>query len=85
MQSHPAVAEAVCFGIADRVYGEEVAAAVVPRHIVTEAELIKHCGSLLADFKVPRVIYIVEAIPRTATGKVQRRIVAAEIEKLHQR
>src|SRR5262249_52762682 len=44
LQCHPAVAEAVCFGIADRVYGEEVAAAVVPRYGVTEAELIKHCG-----------------------------------------
>jgi acyl-CoA synthetase (AMP-forming)/AMP-acid ligase II len=80
LQSHPAVAEAVCFGIADRVYGEEVAAAVVPRFPVTEAELIKHCSGLLADFKVPRVIYLVDAIPRTATGKVQRRIVASELK-----
>jgi acyl-CoA synthetase (AMP-forming)/AMP-acid ligase II len=85
LQSHPAVAEAVCFGIADRVYGEEVAAAVVPRYEITEADLIKHCGSLLADFKVPRVIYLVDAIPRTATGKVQRRIVAAELEKKPER
>jgi acyl-CoA synthetase (AMP-forming)/AMP-acid ligase II len=85
LQSHPAVAEAVCFGVADRVYGEEVAAAVVPRHPVTEGELIKHCRSLLADFKVPSVIYIVDAIPRTATGKVQRRIVASELDKKPQR
>jgi acyl-CoA synthetase (AMP-forming)/AMP-acid ligase II len=80
LQSHPAVAEAVCFAMPDRVYGEEVAAAVVPKSPVTEAELIKHCTSLLADFKVPRVIHIVDAIPRTATGKVQRRIVASEFE-----
>jgi acyl-CoA synthetase (AMP-forming)/AMP-acid ligase II len=85
LQCHPAVAEAVCFGIADRVYGEEVAAAVVPKSQVTEAELIKHCAALLADFKVPRVIHIVEAIPRTATGKVQRRIVASELNKPRQR
>jgi acyl-CoA synthetase (AMP-forming)/AMP-acid ligase II len=85
LQSHPAVAEAVSFGIADRMYGEEVAAAVVARNEVTEAELIKHCRSVLADFKVPRVIYLVDAIPRTATGKVQRRIVAAELEKKTQR
>src|SRR5262249_17121246 len=80
LQCHPAVAEAVSFAIADRVYGEEVAAAVVPRSPVTESDLIKHCASLLADFKVPKVIYIVEQIPRTATGKVQRRIVASEFE-----
>src|SRR5215831_9658921 len=83
--THPAVAEAVCFGISDRVYGEEVAAAVVPRYPVTEAELIKHCSSTLADFKVPRVIHIVDEIPRTATGKIQRRIVASALDKQQQR
>jgi acyl-CoA synthetase (AMP-forming)/AMP-acid ligase II len=77
--SHAAVAEAVCFGIPDRVYGEEVAAAVVLKAAATERELIAHCHSSLADFKCPKVIHIVEAIPRTATGKIQRRNVAAEI------
>jgi acyl-CoA synthetase (AMP-forming)/AMP-acid ligase II len=79
--AHPAVAEAVCFGVPDRVYGEEVAAAVVLRSEATEAELIAYCRASLADFKCPKVIYIVEAIPRTATGKIQRRNVAAEITK----
>jgi len=77
--THSAVAEAVCFGIADRVYGEEVAAAVVLKAAATAADLIAHCHSSLADFKCPKTIYIVEAIPRTATGKIQRRNVAAEI------
>jgi acyl-CoA synthetase (AMP-forming)/AMP-acid ligase II len=79
--THAAVAEAVCFGIADRVYGEEVAAAVVLSSSATEAELIAHCRLSLADFKCPKVIYIVKAIPRTATGKLQRRNVASEISK----
>ncbi len=77
--THPAVAEAVCFGIADRVYGEEVAAAVVLKGSATEAELTAHCRSSLADFKCPKTIYIVDVIPRTATGKIQRRNVAAAI------
>src|SRR5438552_370480 len=77
--THPAVAEAVCFGIADRVYGEEVAAAVVLNGAATESDLIAHCRSSLAEFKCPKTIYIVEAIPRTATGKIQRRNVAAAI------
>jgi acyl-CoA synthetase (AMP-forming)/AMP-acid ligase II len=79
--THPGVAEAVCFGIADRIYGEEVAAAVVVKNPVTEKELIAHCNSTLAEFKCPKKIYIVEAIPRTATGKIQRRNVAAAIAK----
>ena len=79
--THPAVAEAVCFGIADRVYGEEVAAAVVLKGPATEAELDAHCRASLSDFKCPKTIYIVEEIPRTATGKIQRRNVAAAITK----
>jgi acyl-coenzyme A synthetase/AMP-(fatty) acid ligase len=58
-----------------------VAAAVVLSGEASEAELISHCRGSLADFKCPGSIYIVEAIPRTATGKIQRRNVAAEILK----
>jgi acyl-CoA synthetase (AMP-forming)/AMP-acid ligase II len=79
--THPAVAEAVCFGIADRVYGEGVAAAVVLNGDATESDLMAHCRSSLADFKCPTTIYIIDSIPRTATGKIQRRNVAAAIAK----
>jgi len=79
--THPAVAEAVCFGIPDRVYGEAVAAAVVLKEDATEKELIAHCRSSLAEFKCPAKIYLMESIPRTATGKIQRRNVAAAIAK----
>jgi len=77
--THPAVAEACCFGIPDRVYGEGVAAAVVLKDTATEKELIGHCRSSLSDFKCPTTIYIMDMIPRTATGKIQRRNVAAAI------
>ena len=76
---HPAVAEACCFGIPDRIYGEDVAAAVVLKEAATEKELIAHCRSSLSDFKCPTTIYILDSIPRTATGKIQRRNVAAAI------
>lgn len=79
---HPAVSEAVSFGVPSKMYGEEVAAAVVLKAESTEAELIGYCKTMMADFKVPKVVYIVNEIPRTATGKVQRRIVAAEIGKV---
>ncbi len=76
---HPAVAEAVCFGVAHPIWGEEVAVAVVPRKSVTEADLTRYCREHLADFKIPKQIHLVETIPRTATGKVQRRHVAAAL------
>jgi acyl-CoA synthetase (AMP-forming)/AMP-acid ligase II len=74
--SHPAVAEAVCFGVAHPTWGEEVAAAVVLREPATEADLLAYCRERLADYKRPKQIFVTETIPRTATGKIQRRIVA---------
>jgi acyl-CoA synthetase (AMP-forming)/AMP-acid ligase II len=79
LESHPSVKEAVCFGVPHPTWGEEVAAAVVVRDSVTENELIAHCRMHLAAFKVPRTIRIVDSIPRTATGKVQRRQVAEQL------
>jgi len=77
--AHPAIAEAVAFGVPHRMWGEEVAAAVVLREetIASESDLLAYCREKLAEFKSPKKIHIVQAIPRTATGKLQRRIVAA--------
>ena len=74
---HPAVAEAICFGVPDVKYGEEVHAAVVLRGDATAADIQAFCRGHLAEFKVPKVVHIATELPRTATGKVQRRHVAA--------
>jgi acyl-CoA synthetase (AMP-forming)/AMP-acid ligase II len=74
--THPAVGEAVCFGVPHKMWGEEVAAAVTLKGEATEAELLAFCKEQLAEFKRPKQIHITEAIPRTATGKIQRRVVA---------
>jgi acyl-CoA synthetase (AMP-forming)/AMP-acid ligase II len=76
--SHPAVAEAVAFGVPHATWGEEVAAAVVLKENqpATEAELVAFCKERLADFKRPKKFYIIDTIPRTATGKIQRGAVA---------
>jgi acyl-CoA synthetase (AMP-forming)/AMP-acid ligase II len=78
---HPAVAEAVSFAAPDAKYGEEVQAAVVLKGTATPAEIQAFCLKRLADFKVPKVIHITDAVPRTATGKIQRRHVAAHFLK----
>jgi acyl-CoA synthetase (AMP-forming)/AMP-acid ligase II len=77
MLKHPCVSEAVAFGMPHPTWGEEVAIAVVLKEPQTEAALIAHCKQHLADFKSPKKIFIVDKIPRTATGKIQRRAVAA--------
>jgi oxalate---CoA ligase len=77
LMQHPAVGEAVAFGAPHPGWGEEVVAAVVLKEPVAEKELIAFARERLADYKVPRKLYIVDKIPTTATGKVQRRSVAA--------
>ena len=79
--SHPAITEAVAFGIPHSTHGEEPIAAVVAKNSVTESDLISYCKEHLADFKCPRTIHIVDQIPRTATGKIQRRKVAEVFAK----
>jgi len=74
--THPAVAEAVCFGVPHRTWGEEVEAAVVLRDPASAADLLSYCRERLADYKRPKQIHITDAIPRTATGKIQRGVVA---------
>ena len=75
--AHPAVAEAVSFAAPDAKYGEEVNGAVVLKGDASADEIVAFCRDRLADFKVPKRVFIATALPRTATGKIQRRHVAA--------
>lgn len=76
--SHPHVAQAVCFGVPDDKYGEEINCAVIPQEgtDLDEAEVLRYCKKNLAAFKVPKKVFITDSVPKTATGKIQRRIVA---------
>jgi acyl-CoA synthetase (AMP-forming)/AMP-acid ligase II len=73
---HPAVAEAVCFGVPHDLWGQEVHAAVVAGRTLSEADLLAFCRERLSAFKCPKRIHLVDAIPRTATGKIQRRLLS---------
>jgi Acyl-CoA synthetases (AMP-forming)/AMP-acid ligases II len=71
---HPAVVEAAVVGLPDPIWGEQVAAFIVPRpdKAVSAAEIADYCRANLADFKCPRVIEFIDAFPKTATGKIQK-------------
>ncbi|KAI9301162.1 hypothetical protein BJ944DRAFT_243523 [Cunninghamella echinulata] len=79
--SHPLVAEAVTFGVPDDMYGQEVHATVVLKNNNNqssekekiEKELQSFILSKVAKFKVPKKIYITDVLPKTGTGKIQRR------------
>ncbi|KAK1256845.1 4-coumarate--CoA ligase-like 10 [Acorus gramineus] len=76
--SHPDVAQGVAFGVPDDKYGEEINCAVIPREgaEVEEGEIVRYCKKNLASFKVPKRVFITNELPKTATGKIQRRLVA---------
>jgi len=78
--SHPAVAEAVCFGVPHPAWGEEVEAAIVLKEefkdTTKDTDIMAYCKERLAEFKRPKKLHITTAIPRTATGKIQRGAVA---------
>ena len=71
---HPAVLEAAVFAVPDERWGEAVHAVVVPRHEVTEAELVAHCRESIAGYKVPkRIVLQSDPLPKSGAGKVLKR------------
>ncbi|KAI9798315.1 MAG: hypothetical protein M1833_004887 [Piccolia ochrophora] len=78
LAQHPAIAEAVSFAIADEMYGQDVGLAVVLKQgkQLGEDELRKWVTEKVAKFKVPKKIFFTNSMPKTATGKIQRRMVA---------
>ena len=79
---HPAVSEVAVVGLPDERWGKVVAAFVKRRAAVTPEELDAHCrASGLANFKRPRRVVFVNAIPKSPVGKLLRRkLVAGEYE-----
>jgi acyl-CoA synthetase (AMP-forming)/AMP-acid ligase II len=82
--SHPAVAEVAVVGVADRFWGEVVgaviqAAAGTPP---TEAELSEFCRGRLAAYKIPARWLFTAGFPLTATGKVRKDVLSAQLADL---
>jgi acyl-CoA synthetase (AMP-forming)/AMP-acid ligase II len=79
LYKHPAVAECAAFGMPDDRWGEVPAAHVVmrPGAQASEGELIDFVATQIARYKRPRLVKLVDALPKTAIGKVQRSMIRA--------
>lgn len=78
LATNPKVAEAVSFAIPSELYGQEIGVAVVEKSgsSLNDKEIVDYVTSRTASFKKPSRVWILREIPKTATGKVQRRKVA---------
>jgi malonyl-CoA/methylmalonyl-CoA synthetase len=74
------VAECAVFGLKHPDFGEAVAAAVAPRpgHTLQEADLIKAARGRLAGYKTPKRVFLLDALPRNAMGKTDRKALRAQ-------
>jgi fatty-acyl-CoA synthase len=75
LSTHEKIADAGVFGVPDPDFGQRLAACVVlkPGETATEEELQSYVRQRLARHKVPREIEFTDQLPRTSTGKLQRR------------
>lgn len=83
LYTHGDVKEAAVYGVGDEKKGETVAASVLLKSgsSIKEEDLISHCRERLARFKVPKYIKITsEALPKSSTGKILRRVLRDEFE-----
>lgn len=76
---HPAVREAAIYGVGDPVKGEAVRAAIVPRDgaAVTAEEIVAFCRERMAAYKIPAAVELVRELPKSATGKILKRVLRA--------
>ena len=81
LNTHPAILESAALGITDEIFGEKLVAGVVLQDGLgaDELSLIEHCRKELEEAKVPRKIYFLKEIPKTASGKIRYQALEAEL------
>ncbi|MEC8087506.1 MAG: hypothetical protein VX156_06725 [Pseudomonadota bacterium] len=81
--AHPDIREAATIGVPDKVYGEKPVsfASLRPKAKASEADILAHCANLLANFKMPSELILIDDVPKNNRGKVDRKSLAELWEK----
>jgi acyl-CoA synthetase (AMP-forming)/AMP-acid ligase II len=82
LAAHPSVQSVAVVGAPDEKWGERVVAFVVlyPDAPVDVSDLVSHCRGLIAGYKVPKEIHLTDALPQTASGKVQKTALRQQLQ-----
>ncbi len=79
--THPAITEVAVVGVPDRLWGEVGIAVCVATAPVTEEELAAHLAGKLSRYKLPKRFVFWDALPRSAYGKITKKLVRDELDR----
>jgi long-chain acyl-CoA synthetase len=83
LMTHPDVSFVAVLGVPHDSHGEEIAAYIVPKEgsSVTEEAIVKWSKEQMAAYKYPRIVHLRDSLPMTATGKILKKDLKAEIKQ----
>ncbi len=87
LYQHPKIAEAASVGVPDEYRGETVKAFIVlkPGQTATDKEIVDFCKTKLTAYKVPKHVEFRESLPKSAVGKILRKVLKEEEVKKHKK
>ena len=85
LSSHPDIREAATIGVPDRVYGERPVSFAALRQgtIATPEDILAHCATALAEFKMPSEVILLDEVPKNDRGKIDRGALSELWEKTY--
>ena len=80
LYQHPKIQDAVAVGVADEYRGESLKAFIVPKEneTLTEEEVFEFCKKKLAAYKRPKIVEFRKELPKSAVGKILRKVLRDE-------